>query len=164
VSFTRVKQAALELKEILDDLKLKSFVKVSGGKGLHVHVPIAPIYDWDQIKSFSKSICDQMEMNNPGKFTTNISKAKRKGKIFLDYLRNGYGATAVTPYSVRARAGAPVAMPITWAEVKKLKDAHSYTLKNVPRILKKRVDPWKGYLRIKQKIKLLDKFKTMKEK
>jgi bifunctional non-homologous end joining protein LigD len=163
VGFEMVKEAALELKVILDKLKLKSFVKVSGGKGLHVHVPIAPLYDWDQIKSFSKSVCEQMVTDHPDKFTTNISKAKRKGKIFLDYLRNGYGATAVCPYTIRARPGAPVALPITWAEVKKLKDAHSYTLKNVPKILKKRTDPWAGYLKIKQKIKLLDKYKAMSE-
>lgn len=163
VSFERVKEAAIVLKDILDGLKLKSFVKVSGGKGLHVHVPIAPLYDWDQIKSFSKSICEQMETQHPGKFTTNISKAKRKGKIFLDYLRNGYGASAVAPYSVRARPGAPVALPITWDEVKKLKDAHSHTLKTVPKLLKKRKDPWAGYSKVKQKIKLLDQYIKMQK-
>lgn len=162
VAFSKVKEAAFELKKILDKLKLKSFVKVSGGKGLHVHVPIAPLYDWDQVKSFSKSICEQMEKENPKKFTTNISKEKRKGKIFLDYLRNGYGASAIAPYSVRAREHAPIALPITWGEVKKLKDAHSHVLKNVPEILKERKDPWAGYLKVRQKIKLLDQYKSMK--
>lgn len=160
VKFEKVKDAAFVLKKILDELKLKSFIKVSGGKGLHVHVPIAPLYDWDQIKSFSKSVCEKMENEHPEKFTTNISKAKRKGKIFLDYLRNGYGASAIVPYSVRAREHAPVALPITWAEAKKLKNANSYTLKTVPKILKKRKDPWTGYNKVKQKIKLLDKFNS----
>lgn len=161
VKFEKVKDAAFALKEILERLKLKSFIKVSGGKGLHVHVPIAPQYDWDQIKKFSKSICDQMENEHPESFTTNMSKAKRKGKIFLDYLRNGYGASAIVPYSVRAREHAPVALPITWLEASKLKNAKSYTLKNVPKLLKKRKDPWRGYNKLSQKIKLLDQFKSM---
>lgn len=163
VSFVKVKEAAFELKKILDKLKLKSFIKVSGGKGLHVHVPIASEYDWDQIKSFAKSICEQMVSDHPEKFTTNISKAKRKGKIFLDYLRNGYGASAIAPYSVRAREHAPVALPVTWLEAKKLKNANSYTLKNVPKLLKNRKDPWAGYNKIKQKIKLLDQFCLLKK-
>ncbi|MBC7428266.1 MAG: DNA ligase D [Bacteriovorax sp.] len=162
VKFGKVKEAAFVLKDLLGRLKLKSFIKTSGGKGLHVHVPIAAIYDWDEIKNFSKSICDQMEMENPGKFTTNISKAKRKGKIFLDYLRNGYGASAVVPYSVRARPLAPVAFPITWAEAEKLKSPAQYTLKDVQKMLKKRKDPWAGFLKMKQKIKLLDQYKALK--
>jgi bifunctional non-homologous end joining protein LigD len=161
VNFEKVKEAAFALKEILERLKLKSFIKVSGGKGLHVHVPIAPKYDWDQIKNFSKSICDQMENEHPEEFTTNMSKAKRKGKIFLDYLRNGYGASAIVPYSVRAREHAPVALPITWLEAKKLKNANSFTLKSVPKLLKTRKDPWPGYNKLSQNIKLLDQFKTM---
>ncbi|MBC7712141.1 MAG: DNA ligase D [Rhizobacter sp.] len=162
VKFEKVKEAAFILKALLDRLKLKSFIKTSGGKGLHVHVPVAPVYSWDEVKNFSKSICDQMEMENPGKFTTNISKAKRKGKIFLDYLRNGYGASAIVPYSVRARPHAPVAFPITWAEAKKLKSPDQYTLKDVPQLLKKRKDPWSGFLKMKQKIKLLDLYKAQK--
>lgn len=162
VGFKDVKDAAFALKQFLDKLKLKSFIKASGGKGLHVHVPVAPIYDWEQIKGFSRSVCEQMENENPEKFTTNISKAKRKGKIFLDYLRNGYGATAVSPYSVRAKPHAPVAFPITWEEAKKLKAPDLYTVKSVPKILKKRKDPWAGYFKLKQKIKVLDQFIKLK--
>lgn len=157
VKFESVKEAAFELKAMLEKLKLKSFIKVSGGKGLHVHVPIAPIYDWDQIKNFSKSVCNQMVNENSKKFTTNILKSKRKGKIFLDYLRNGYGASAIAPYSVRAHPHAPVALPISWIEAKKLNKADSYTLKDVLKLLKKRKDPWIRYQKLKQKIKLLDK-------
>lgn len=158
VSFQKVKEAAFLLKKLLSSLKLKSFVKVSGGKGLHVHVPIAPFYDWDQVKAFSKSICEQMETMHPKEFTTNMSKSKRKGKIFLDYLRNSFGASAIAPYSVRNHAHASVALPISWIEVKKLKKADSYTLLSVPKILKKRSDPWKGYNRLKQKIVILDRY------
>nr|BDT26927.1 DNA ligase D [Bacteriovorax sp. HI3] len=164
MSFEKVKSAAFELKALLEKLKLKSFIKVSGGKGLHVQVPVSPQYNWDEIKEFAKKICEQMESAHPEKYTTTVSKAKRKGKIFLDYLRNGYGATAIAPYSVRAREHAPVALPITWAEAKKLKSGHSYTLKDVPKLLKKRSDPWKGYLKLKQKIKVLDDFKKYKSK
>lgn len=164
MDFKKVKEAAYELKILLEKLQLKSFIKVSGGKGLHVQVPISPEYDWDQVKEFAKKICEQMEIKNPDKYTTTISKSKRKGKIFLDYLRNGYGATAIAPYSVRARKHAPVALPITWAEAKKLKSGHPYTLKDVPKLLKKRADPWKGYLKLKQKIKILDDFKKHKKK
>ncbi|AUN96896.1 DNA ligase D [Bacteriovorax stolpii] len=164
MSFEKVKSAAFELKALLEKLKLKSFIKVSGGKGVHVQVPVSPKYDWDEIKEFAKKICEQMESTHPEKYTTTVSKAKRKGKIFLDYLRNGYGATAIAPYSVRAREHAPVALPITWAEAKKLKSAHSYTLKEVPKLLKKRSDPWKGYLKLKQKIKVLDDFRKHKKR
>ena len=163
VKFVKVKEAAFILKKTLDKLKLKSFIKVTGGKGLHVHVPIAPEYDWDQIKSFSKSICEQMENDFPEKYTTNISKAKRKGKIFLDYLRNGHGASAIAPYSVRAREHAPVALPISWLEAKKIRSADSYVLKKVIKLLKNRKDPWVGYNKMKQKIKLLDQFKSLQK-
>lgn len=156
VPFEKVKTASFKLKEILDSLKLRSFIKTSGIKGLHVHVPIAPIYNWDEIKNFSKSICVQLEIENPESFTTKISKEKRKGKIFLDYLRNSYGALAVAPYSLRAKRHAPVAFPISWEEVIKLKSPDQYTLKNVPSLLKKRKDPWDSFLKLKQKIKLLD--------
>ncbi len=159
VTFKVVKEAAEELNEMLTRLKLKSFIKVSGGKGLHIHVPIAPEYTWDEIKNFSKSVCDQLVKQYPEKYTTNILKKNRKGKIFLDYLRNGYGATAVATYSVRAKPNAPVALPIAWSELGKLKAPDQFTLKNVPAILKKRKDPWEGYFKVKQRIKVLDQSK-----
>jgi bifunctional non-homologous end joining protein LigD len=103
VPWKEVVSAALELKGLLDDLGLKSFVKLTGGKGLHVHVPIAPIYNWDQIKSFTQTLAWEMVSNNPRKYVATNSKKIRRGKIFVDYLRNGYGATAVVPYSLRAK-------------------------------------------------------------
>ncbi len=160
VSFEDVKYGALHLNKILTRLGLKSFVKTSGGKGLHIHVPIATIYTWDEIKNFSKSVCERMVKESPERYTVNILKKNRKGKIFLDYLRNGYGATAVATFSIRANAKAAVAFPISWKEVKKLKAPDQYTLKTVPQLLKKRRDPWSGYFKLQQKIKILDQSRT----
>jgi bifunctional non-homologous end joining protein LigD len=156
LSFKEVIKAAFELKEILDKLKLKSFVKLSGGKGLHVHIPFEPIYTWDQVKSFSKALADEMVSRNPDKYLANMSKKERKGKIFIDYLRNGYGATAVAPYSLRARATSAVAMPIEWDELKKIKSSDQFTLKKALLKLKSRKsDPWKKMNSTKQRIKIL---------
>jgi bifunctional non-homologous end joining protein LigD len=154
VKWQMVKDAALELKEILASLELESYLKTSAGKGLHVHLPIAPLYNWDQAKEFARSVCRLMEEKNPKLYTTTISKSEREGKIFLDYLRNGYGATAVVPYSVRARDFAPVALPLTWRELKTLSSSTQFPLKDMPKIMRKRRDPWPGYFERKQKISL----------
>ena len=156
VGFNEVKEAASELKEILDHLKLKSFVKVTGGKGLHVHIPVAPIYSWDQIKEFSKVLAQQMAEISPDRYTATLAKAARKNKIFVDYLRNGRSATAVVPYSLRAREVSSVALPIAWDELKKIKDPSEFTLKKALALLEKRkVDPWKGADTLQQKISLI---------
>lgn len=156
VRFSEVKKAALGLKSILDQLKLKSFLKVTGGKGIHVHVPISPVYTWDQVKSFSKALADELVSRFPQKYTSNISKKKRKNKIFIDYLRNGRSATAVSPYSLRARPQSSVALPISWKELKSLKSADQFTLqKALLHLKKRRLDPWSGMLRLNQRIKIL---------
>lgn len=160
VTFAAVKDAAFSLKDLLDRLKLKSFVLVSGGKGLHLHVPIESKYNFDDVKNFSKIVCDQLSLEQPQKFTTEISKAKRTKKIFLDYLRNGYGATAITPYSVRAQTEATVAFPISWLNLKKIKSAKEFTVDKVLKILAKTKDPWTDYFKLKQKLLLLDKLNT----
>ncbi|MBC7467211.1 MAG: DNA ligase D [Bdellovibrio sp.] len=159
VSWKEVKTAALQLKKILDQLNLKNFLKVSGNKGLHIHVPVAPVYAWDEIKNFAKSVCDQMVSNDPDRYTTQLLKKNRKNKIFLDYLRNGEGATAIVPFSVRATPQASVALPISWKELTKLAAPNSFTLKTVEKILSRRKDPWDGYFKVKQKIKVLDQAK-----
>ncbi|KYG60548.1 hypothetical protein AZI85_11080 [Bdellovibrio bacteriovorus] len=155
-SWKQVVQAVEDLKEILDDLGLKSFLKVSGGKGLHVHIPVAPIYSWDQIKSFSQTLAQEMAHRNPDMYTTTISKKARDKKIFVDYLRNGRGATAVMPYSLRAREKSAVAMPIDWKDLKKIKGPDQFTLEKAIEHLKHRkVDPWKDYFKYNQKISIL---------
>lgn len=148
-------KAAMDLKKILDKLKLESFVKLSGGKGIHVQVPIAPIYSWDQIKKFSKALGEEMAARDPI-YTVTMAKNQREGRIFIDYLRNGRGATAVAPYSVRMRDRSGVAMPITWNKLKKVKSADVFDLRSALEHLKKRKkDPWEGYKHLQQKISIL---------
>ncbi len=154
VSMAEVKKAALRVKEILDQLKLKSFIKTSGGKGFHIHVPIEPLYNWNSVKSFTKAIAQQLVDTYPDKYLVNMSKARRKGKIFIDYLRNGFGATSIAPYSLRARETGSIAFPIDWKDLSKVKP-DQFKLKNISRHLKGRKDPWKDYFKVKQKIKLL---------
>jgi bifunctional non-homologous end joining protein LigD len=156
VPFERVKEAALELRALLTQLKLKSFLKVTGGKGLHVHIPIAPIYTWDQVRNFSKTLADHLVAQSPDRYIANMSKAKRKGKIFIDYLRNGRGATAVLPYCLRASPLSAVALPIEWTELKGLKSPAQFTLKaTVDHLHRRKKDPWAGYLKLKQKVSIL---------
>lgn len=156
VKWSDVKKAALDLKSMLEKIGLKSFLKTTGGKGLHLHVPIAPVYSWDSVKTFSKALCDQLAQQNPLLFLTTATKSKRKGKIFLDYLRNGYGATAIVPYSARANPQATIALPLFWQELDKLKSPAQFNIQNALPILKKRRDPWAGYFKLQQRITLLD--------
>lgn len=163
VPWNDVKGAAFELKDILDDLGLKSFVKVTGGKGLHVHIPVAPIYNWEQIKVFAQTLALQMVAQNSRKYVANMAKNKRVKKIFIDYLRNGYGATAVAPYSLRARSTSAVALPITWTELKKVKSSDEFTLeKALKKVKGRKKDPWEGMMKLKQKIDILEE--TSKKK
>ena len=149
-----VAEAALELKDLLDRLELESFCKVSGGKGYHLHVPIEPVYTWDQVKNFTRSVVTQLSQQNPI-YLTVMSKSKRKGKIFLDYLRNGYGATAIAAYALRARAGGPVAMPIPWSQVGKASPSE-FDIKTVIKMKPSQRNPWKRYFDVHQRIAVLD--------
>jgi bifunctional non-homologous end joining protein LigD len=156
VQWKDVVSGAFILKELLEKLELKSFVKLTGGKGLHVHIPVAPIYNQEQLKAFAKTLALEMVSQNPKNFTANISKQARNGKIFLDYLRNGPGATSVAPYSLRARPLSTIALPIEWSELKRIKGPQAFTMKNGLRKIKQRKsDPWKGMQGLKQKISLL---------
>ncbi|MES2526959.1 MAG: DNA ligase D [Bdellovibrionota bacterium] len=156
VPWDEVVSAAFELRDLLEDLNLKSFVKLTGGKGLHVHIPVMPLYDWDQIKSFSQSLALELVSRNPKKYVANMSKKLRVKKIFVDYLRNGYGATAVVPYSLRARALSAVALPVEWTELKRIKDPQAFTMDKALRKIKSRKkDPWAGMMNLKQRIDIL---------
>lgn len=114
IGLQELRSATLAVRERLDDLGFASFLKTSGGKGFHVVVPLQPKADWAQVKTFARDFAKAMEQAEPKRFTATLSKKARKGRIFIDYLRNGRGATAVVPYSTRARPGAAVAMPIPW--------------------------------------------------
>jgi bifunctional non-homologous end joining protein LigD len=154
LAWDKVALAAFALRRRLHDAGLESFIKTTGGKGLHVVVPIARGISWDDFKAFSKAFVEAIERDEPALYTTNMAKARRKGKIFLDYLRNGRGATFIAPYSPRARAGAPVAVPITWEELAHGVDPAAFTTATVPRrLVILRDDPWKALDQVKQSIK-----------
>ena len=128
LDFEDVKQAAKDIRKKLADIGLTSFAMLSGGKGVHVIVPLTAGHSWDEHKDFSKRFAEALSMAEPDRFVATMSKAKRKGKIFIDYLRNQRGSTAVVPYSARAREGAPVAAPIAWGELKQFDSAHPFSI------------------------------------
>ncbi|HEY2250389.1 MAG TPA: non-homologous end-joining DNA ligase, partial [Planctomycetaceae bacterium] len=153
VDWPDVIETALHFRRVLSDLGLVSFVKTTGGKGLHVVIPVDRRRDWKTVKSFCKSLAERIAAAAPDHFTTNPLKAQRRGKIFIDYLRNERGATAVAPYSCRARAGAPVATPVSWAELRTLSGPQEFTLQNLPaRLSRKRRDPWAEISRSRQSL------------
>ncbi len=144
--------AARDVRERLAKLKLKTFVKTSGGKGLHVILPIVPT-PWETAKAFCHAVANAMAHDSPDLYVASATKSKRTGRIFIDYLRNSREATAVAPYSTRARPGAAVSVPVDWSELGKLKSADQFTVKNLPqRLARQRKDPWAGIGRIKQKL------------
>jgi len=162
VSWSQVLRTAERLRKLLKKLELKCFVKTTGGKGLHVHVPIAPVYAWDQVKEFSKSVVKLLQEEFPKDYTVTSSKKSRGGKIFLDYLRNDFGATAVVPYSLRAKDAPFVATPLRWSELKKIKGASAFDLEGVlKRLAKSPADPWPEFFELKQKISVLKQKKNM---
>ncbi len=135
LDFADVKSAAQDIHDRLADLGLASFAMLSGGKGVHVVVPLTPGHSWEAHKDFSKRFAEAMTLAEPERFTASLSKAKRKGRIFIDYLRNQRGSTAVLPYSARSREGAPVAVPIAWSELAGFDDAHPFTIADTRRLL-----------------------------
>jgi bifunctional non-homologous end joining protein LigD len=148
-----VTAAAIEMREALLGIDLQSFVKTTGGKGLHVVVPVMPKLGWDQIKEFAKWVSERFAAAYPERFTTNMAKRARTGRIFIDYLRNGRGATAIGAYSARARAGAPVATPLFWEEVERGVKPDAFTVETVPaRLAKLKSDPWAEMPKLRQSI------------
>jgi len=148
LDFDDVVAAARELKTRLEKIGLVPFAKTTGGKGLHVVTPLgvkkADGIGWKEAKTIAREICVAMAADSPGKYLVNMSKEKRKGRIFLDYLRNDRMATAVAPLSPRARPGATVSMPLTWAQVKKGLEPHVFTIRTVPRLIA-RSPAWADY-------------------
>jgi bifunctional non-homologous end joining protein LigD len=144
---------AAEVRERMAEFELQSFLKTTGGKGLHIVIPIQPEHDWDAIKAFTRAVAESMAHDSPQRFVAQASKAKRKGRIFVDYLRNDHTATAVAPYAVRARPGAPVAMPVAWGALSPDLDPAGFTLENTPAHLKRRkADPWADMTTLNQRL------------
>ena len=135
LDFAAVRSAAVRLRELLADLGLKSFPLLTGGKGIHVVVPLDAKVKWDKVKSFAERFSRAVAEAEPERFTANIRKAQRKGRIFLDWLRNQRGATAVLPYSARAREGAPVAAPIAWEELDDYDGGNAFSIRDADTLI-----------------------------
>lgn len=144
--FPKAIEAALSLKNILETYKLQAFVSTTGSRGLHVMIPIRRKYDFDRVRAFARSIAEELVEENPSRFTIASRKEARKGRVYIDVLRNGYAQTVVAPYSIRAIEGAPIAMPLFWEELQNT-DLHSqsFTLQNSQTRLRKK-QPWRQLL------------------
>lgn len=149
--WSAVVEGAHEIRVRMKEMGLESFLKTTGGKGLHVVVPIQRKYKWPTIKAFTRAIAESMEHDNPDRFIANMSKAKRVGKIFVDYLRNDLTSTAVSAFSVRARPGAGVSTPLFWRELSPDLTPSVFNLHSVPdRLAKQKSDPWADFFKVDQ--------------
>jgi bifunctional non-homologous end joining protein LigD len=151
VPFADVVTAAVEVRERLKKLKLTSFCRTTGGKGLHVVVPLRPEAAWEPVKLFCRAFAETMAQDAPDRYLAHLKIADRTGRILVDWLRNGLGATAVSSYCPRARPGAGVATPLTWSEVKPQLDPGAFTVRTVPkRLEKQKRDPWLDWVKVDQ--------------
>jgi bifunctional non-homologous end joining protein LigD len=153
LGYAEVIEGAREVRERFKMMKLESFIKTSGGKGLHVVVPFKPELDWDTVKAFTRQLAEDMSADSPSKYVANMAKKIRKGRIFVDYLRNGRGQTAVAAYSTRARAGATVSVPIDWKELSENLRPDHFNIGNLrARLDRLKRDPWKDFFTVKQRL------------
>ena len=151
LGFEHVRSAAIDIRDELEAWGLESYPLVSGGKGVHVIAPIRPTTGWHEVKGFCKTFAQRLSDKYPDRFTANIRKASRKGKLFIDYLRNERGSTAIAPWSSRSRQGAPAAVPVSWKELETVTAANQFTLADAA-AQAKQPDPWKGYFSTTQSI------------
>jgi bifunctional non-homologous end joining protein LigD len=153
VPWSTVVAAARQVRELLQELGLESFLKTTGGKGLHLVVPIERRHTWDEAKPFCKNVAELIVTADPDRYTANMSLAARKGKIYVDYLRNGRGATAIVPYSTRARPGAPVSTPLAWEELNARIRSDQFDVRNVSkRLASLKRDPWESIRSTRQSL------------
>jgi bifunctional non-homologous end joining protein LigD len=153
VAFPQVVKAALDVRDRLQRLGLTSFCRTTGGKGLHVVVPLEPVAHWDTVKPFCRAFAETLSQEQPDRFLSTVRKADRQGRILIDWLRNGLGATAIASYSPRARDGATVATPVSWNDVNQKLDPGKFTLRSVPeRLARLRTDPWEGFSSLRQRL------------
>jgi bifunctional non-homologous end joining protein LigD len=160
LSFADLRRAAFDMRDYLHRLGLGAFLKVTGGKGLHVVVPLQPRADWDEAKEFARALVEIMAADKPAAYTVNIRKAKRKGRVFLDYLRNGRTATAVAAWSPRARDGAPIAVPVSWSFMEKKRVLPRFTLDKANAAFKT-ADAWQDYERARRPLPSLEALKRL---
>jgi bifunctional non-homologous end joining protein LigD len=152
VPWSAIVAAARDVRERLAAQGLESFVKLSGGKGLHVMLPIDGA-DWDSAKDFAQAVASAMTADDPERYVAKMTKSLRKGKIFVDYLRNSLEQTSVAAYSTRARAGAPVSAPVAWSELGRTTASDQYTLLDLPkRLARLKQDPWQDVGRVRQQL------------
>jgi bifunctional non-homologous end joining protein LigD len=155
VAWADVVSAARDVRRHLDQHHIDSYVRTSGGKGLHVVAPLKPPSSWDQVKQFTRSVAEEMVREDPQRYVATMSKSKRGGKVFVDYFRNSRGATAIASYSTRARSGAPVATPLRWEELARVESADHFDMTNlVRRLARLRTDPWDGFFKLRQSIRV----------
>ncbi len=153
VQWNEVVRAARHVRQRLEHLGLESFLRTTGGKGLHVVVPIVRRGSWDDLKAFAKAFADSLVREHPDRYVAQPSKARRTGRIYIDYLRNERGATAVASYSTRARQGATVATPITWDELSVSLTPARFNTHTMPeRLGKMKDDPWLGFFEVRQSL------------
>jgi bifunctional non-homologous end joining protein LigD len=146
--FAAVRQASFYLHEILNELELKSYVKTTGSRGLHIATPLDRSADFDRVRAFAREVAKILVEKHPREVTDEQRKLKRGGRVFIDTGRNSYGQTAVAPYAVRAKPGAPVATPLEWEELEDSRiNSQSYNIKNIWRRLSQKKDPWRGMWR-----------------
>jgi bifunctional non-homologous end joining protein LigD len=152
VHWALIQESAQLVSIFLNELGLKSFLKTSGGKGLHVVVPIRRLHDWDTVKGFSQAVVQHLSATIPGRFVAKSGSRNRIGKIFIDYLRNGFGATTVSAWSARARPGLGVSVPLAWEELESRASASRWSVSNIHERLDKGNNPWGDYETIRQSI------------
>lgn len=153
VPWKRVIEAALELRRILDTLKLRCFVRTTGSKGLHVVAPVRPGASWTAGRAFARGLAEHLARERPQQYLAVAGKAERQGKIFVDYLRNGRGSTAVCSYSLRNRPRAPVATPLSWEELPRVRAADQFSFDNIRRRLARLpADPWTEFATVRQSL------------
>jgi bifunctional non-homologous end joining protein LigD len=153
VEWKNVKQAAVDVREVLAEAELTSFVRTSGGKGLHVVVPITRRSSWEDVGDFAQDIAVGLARRSPERYVSRMRKSLRQGRIFVDYLRNRRGATSIASYSTRAHPGAPVATPLAWDELPDLTASNQWTLQNVPQRLESlNSPPWDTFASLRQSL------------
>ena len=154
VTWGRVVEAALLVRDVLSQLELESFVKTTGGRGLHVVVPLAPRQGWDECLALSRAVATRLAQHDPRRFTASMVRSARAGRVYIDYLRNHRAASSIAEYSTRAVRDAPVAAPVAWGELEASTRSDPYTMASVLERLRKRArDPWEGYAATKQRLR-----------